>query len=128
MRIRKSNRRAAVAAAILALLATPAAAQYGSFQQATAMPKRMTLVDPTPGCVATVRIHNRAGHYNATETLETPRGPVSIEYVTVGGHQPGDDDRITVTDLPDGLGARPMEASIVDGETLDVCLFDWVLG
>ena len=90
---------------------------------------RMTLAPGEDGCVAMVAIENRAGVYNATETLDVPGyGPVSIRYQTVGGHNAADDDRIEVTALPDGLTADPVDAPIRDGDTLAVCLLEYLGG
>ena len=90
--------------------------------------QRMT-VEPGEGdCFATVRIVNLNGWYTQVDTLETEHGPVSISYRTVGGHGPGMDDRIEVVSLPEGVFARPMDAEIVDGQSLAVCLFEYVGG
>jgi len=56
-------------------------------------PSRMTLEGPTAHCFAVVAIENRVGVYHRDETLETDHGPVVVNYTTVGGHKPGDDDR-----------------------------------
>lgn len=89
---------------------------------------RMSLHDGNGDCFAIVRIENRAGAYNQIETLETSRGLVSIRYQTIGGHNAADDDRIEVVSLPDGVFARPMESAIVDGESIDICLYEFLGG
>lgn len=113
-----------IAAAVLALAAGGAAAA----DTPRAQGPRMFAAAGDATCVAYVRVHNVAGTYNAAETVETARGPVSIRYRTVGGHRPGDDDEIAVEALPFGLHADPMTASIPDGATLRVCLFEWTGG
>lgn len=118
---------ALAAAAFVGLLAVGAALAEG-YHNYQPRP-RMTLEPGRDGCVAIVQIENRAGVYNATETLDVPGyGPVSIRYETVGGHNPSDDDRIEVVALPDALTADPVEAPIADGATLAVCLIEYLGG
>lgn len=76
-------------------------------------------------CVAYVSIENRNGNYNQTDVLSIPGyGDVAISYRTVGGHNAAEDDQIAVEALPPGLGARPMQSPIKDGDTMLVCLFE----
>lgn len=91
-------------------------------------PNRMSLAPGDFECFAVVRIENRAGVYNAVETLPTQHGPVSIRYKTVGGHNPTDHDLIEVVDLPDGVAAVPMEMAIPDGDVGTVCLMKYLGG
>ena len=93
---------------------------------AHAQEPRMSLTGPADGCFAVVVIENRAGSYIRDETLETSHGPVTLHYHTVGGHQVGDDDQVTVLALPDGVTADPMMMAIPDGETGRVCLLEWL--
>ena len=89
---------------------------------------RMSLDGPSGTCFAVVVIENRLGVYNRDETLDTGLGPVVLHYHTVRGHQPGDDDEITVLSLPDGVTADPMRMDLPDGETGRVCLMEWLGG
>lgn len=83
-------------------------------------------LDPGTGhCFAVVVIENRLGAYHRDETLTTERGDVVLHYETVRGHQPGDDDVITVLSLPDGVAASPMILDLPDGETGRICLLTW---
>jgi hypothetical protein len=109
------------------VIAACVAAQALAAQVAPFGPRMVAL--PGDGdCLARVEIHNLLGTYNATETLDTAAGVVSVRYQTIGGHKPGDDDTIEVVSLPDGVFARPMQASIRDGDVLVVCLFEYVGG
>lgn len=101
-----------------ALIAIPASAQE----------PRMSLDGPSGMCFAVVVIENRLGAYNRDETLQTEHGPVVLHYHTVRGHQPGDDDEITVVSLPDGVMADPMQMALPDGQTGRVCLMEWLGG
>lgn len=87
---------------------------------------RMSLDGPAGTCFAVVVIENRLGVYNRAETLETDHGSVVLNYHTVRGHQPGDDDEIAVVSLPDGVTAEPMQMAVPDGETGRVCLMEYL--
>lgn len=103
-------------AAILALCATPA---YAGLE-------RMTLLPGDDRCFAIVEIENRVGRYTRVEHLETERGTVSIQYETVGGHNPTDHDLVDVVDLPPNVAAHPMHISLPDGDFGHVCLMVYV--
>lgn len=66
---------------------------------------RMSLDGSSGHCFAVVVIENRVGVYHRDETLETDRGPVVVNYTTVGGHKPGHDDQLSVVSLPGGVTA-----------------------
>lgn len=104
------------AAALFLAFALPAAAQDA----------RMSLSGPEGICFAVVVIENRFGLYNRDETLQTDHGAVTLNYRTVRGHQPGDDDEISVMSLPDGVSADPMMLTLPDGETGQVCLMEYL--
>lgn len=89
---------------------------------------RMTLAPATGHCFAVVVIENRAGSYNADESLDTIHGPVVLRYRTVGGHNAVDADEVTVILLPDDVAAVPMAMALPDGETGMVCLIEWIGG
>ncbi len=91
-------------------------------------PSRMSLEGPTAHCFAVVAIENRVGVYHRDETLETDHGPVVVNYTTVGGHKPGDDDQVSVVSLPDGVMADPMHIALPDGDTGRICLMEWIGG
>lgn len=93
---------------------------------AHAQEPRMSLSGPSPGCFAVVVIENRLGAYNRSETLDTPHGPVVLNYRTVGGHNATDADQISVMTLPDGVMADPMVMDLPDGQTGRVCLMEWL--
>jgi hypothetical protein len=89
---------------------------------------RMSLEGPTGTCFAVVVIENRYGVYIRDEVLDTPRGPVVMRYVTVGGHNATDADQVDVVSLPDGVMADPMHLDLPDGQTGRVCLMEWLGG
>lgn len=89
---------------------------------------RMSVHPGQDPCFAVVQIQNRVGYYNEVEHLETDHGTVSIEYQTIGGHNPDDHDLIEVRALPDGVAARPMHLVLPDGETGQVCLMRYLGG
>jgi hypothetical protein len=89
---------------------------------------RMSLAGPTRHCFAVVVIENRLGVYNRDETLETGRGPVVINYRTVGGHNLTDADQVQVLSLPDGVMADPTQIDLPDGATGRICLMEWIGG
>lgn len=89
---------------------------------------RMSLHGPDGHCFAVVVIENRLGTYNRDETLATDHGAVVVNYTTVGGHQPGDDDQVSVVSLPDGVMADPMHIALPDGDTGRICLLEWIGG
>mgnify|MGYP006889554335 CR=1 FL=1 len=89
---------------------------------------RMGLLPGEGPCFAIVEIENRAGSYNATESLPTEYGPVLVAYDTIGAHGPGNDDLVTVVDLPPGVRAVPMEMAIPDDDTGHICLTEYVGG
>ena len=95
---------------------------------AHAQEPRMSLEGPNGTCFAVVVIENRAGTYNRDEVLDTPRGPVVMRYVTVGGHNATDADQVDVVSLPDGVMADPMHLDLPDGQTGRVCLMEWLSG
>ena len=89
---------------------------------------RMSLEGPTGTCFAVVVIENRYGVYIRDEVLDTPRGPVVMRYVTVGGHNATDFDLVDVLSLPDGVMADPVHLDLPDGQTGRVCLMEWIGG
>lgn len=93
---------------------------------AQAQDPRMSLSGPTGSCFAVVVIENRAGSYNRAESLDTPHGPVVLNYRTVGGHNAMDADQVQVLSLPDGVLADPMDMALPDGETGRVCLMEFL--
>ena len=95
---------------------------------AHAQDPRMALGGPAGPCFAVVVIENRRGLYNRDETLETARGPVTLHYRTVGGHNAVDSDVVEVVSLPPGVIADPMRLDLPDGDTGQVCLLDWIGG
>jgi hypothetical protein len=88
----------------------------------------MTIAPGTGTCFAVVVIENRMGVYIRDEVLDTSRGPVVMRYVTVGGHNATDADKIDVVSLPDGVMADPVQLDLPDGETGRVCLMEWIGG
>ena len=84
--------------------------------------KRMSLQPGHDHCFAVVRVENTVGNYNEIETLETERGPVSIRYKTIGGHNPKDHDIVEVMSLPEGVAAWPFHIDLPDGDNADICL------
>ena len=87
---------------------------------------RMTLLGESGACFAVVEIDNLLGTYNRVETITTEYGDVLIRYETIGGHNPTDDDIVTVVDLPPGVAADPMEMKLPDGDKGQVCLMESV--
>lgn len=104
-------------------MATPALAEVDGTMQS-----RMSILPGEGLCFAIVRIENRAGFYNRVDHLETEEGTVSIEYETVGGHNPNDDDLIRVVSLPMGVLAQPLALAIPDDEMGFICLIKWIGG
>lgn len=102
------------------LAATPASAEV-----VTVGHMRMQLVPPEPPCIALIEVVNRFGTYNAVETLQTPAGPVSVRYETVGGHNPTDHDLVEVVDMPPSVMAAPPYMELPDGNTGHICLLEW---
>lgn len=86
---------------------------------------RAVLLPGDGACEARIEVWNIAGRYTGEETLPVARGAVTVRYETVGDHIAGDDDRVEVTGLPDGLSAAPMFAEIADGDVLSICLFEY---
>lgn len=91
-----------------------------------ALGPRMMALPAADDCIARVEVFNLSGWYQASETVETDAGPVTIRYQTVGGHNASDHDNIEVTSTPPGTAARPTMAQIRDGESLIVCIIDYV--
>lgn len=90
--------------------------------------KRMSLLPGDGYCVGIIKVVNLVGVYNETEHLEIDEGTVSVEYETVGGHNPTDDDLVRVVALPEGVLARPMDMALPDGDTGHICLLRWIGG
>lgn len=76
-------------------------------------------------CFATVEVENRAGMYFGRETFVTEEGAVTLQYTTIGGHNPDDPDHVAVVALPDHVIADPMETGIADGGFASICLMVW---
>ena len=89
---------------------------------------RMAVAPGEDPCFAVIKIENRFGLYNQTETLATSEGPVSVAYTTVGGHNADDHDKVAVVDLPSHVMAAPPELDIPDGDTGSICLMKWIGG
>lgn len=107
----------------LLLLAAPALAEIP--ESVKPYGPRAVLLPGDAACEARIAVWNLSGRYTGEETLTSARGPVTIRYETVGGHVAGDDDRVEVTGLPDGLSAAPMFADVADGAVLEICLFEY---
>jgi len=107
---------AGVFAALAVFFTGEATAQPGDY---TPQP-RMTLEAGGGECFAVVRIVDRPGIYNRTETLATDYGPVSITYTTIASH--AEDDRFDVAELPPGVSAWPLDGYINQDAPGRVCL------
>ncbi|MFN6976782.1 MAG: hypothetical protein ACK4OP_01540 [Gemmobacter sp.] len=127
-RIAAAAARAIAMALIVILFAAAAFVLLGWRTPAVGTTLRMHLAPGDFVCFAIVVIDNRAGHYNAVETLDTPHGPVALRYTTIGGHNATDHDRVAVVSLPDGVAADPMDMEIPDGEQGQVCLMLYLGG
>ena len=97
-----------------------------------ASPDRVTII-PTdgPDHYAVALIENRRGLYHRTETHDTAHGPVSIEYTTTLPSTVGDPasaDTACVVALPDGVVAVPMCVQIMEQETGQIWLIEFVGG
>ena len=89
---------------------------------------RAVLLPGDTDCLIRVEVWNLAGRYTGEETLHSEHGPIVIRYQTIGNHGPGADDVVEVLALPDGLHANPMWAEIPDGETLILCINEYLGG
>lgn len=87
---------------------------------------RMTVEPGDGGCFAIIYVENLVGPYNYTRELETGRGSIFVEYETVGLHNATDHDIVTVRGLPFGVAADPMRMALPDGETGEICLYEYV--
>lgn len=85
---------------------------------------RMHVEPGDGGCVALIFVENTLGDYHNTETLDTLVGQVRVRYETVGGHNPNDLDIVTVSSLPPGVAAVPMEMELPDGEVGLICVYE----
>jgi hypothetical protein len=97
----------------LTLAATPALAD------------RMTLHPGSGACFQWLHVHNARGMYNATETLDSQHGPVSVRYDTTpctSATDPACADRATVVSLPDGVAAVPDQIDVMETDTGLICL------
>lgn len=106
------------------MLAMPALA-YDDYETIDTRP-RMNLLPAEGACFAIVKIDNLYGAYNEDEQLQTAHGTIVLRYTTVGDHAPGDDDEVSVVDLPTGVRAEPMELTIPDGDSGYVCLLEYL--
>lgn len=89
--------------------------------------------DAPPGAAHYARlvIKNRIGTYNQIETQGTAKGPVSVEYVTTPPSRvgdPGSADHACVVALPDGVIAVPPCIDIMEMESGEILLQEWIGG
>ena len=107
---------------VFASFVATCSAAFADVDDVGAYHKRMTLMPADDRCFAIVRIVNKAGVYNNVERLATDKGAVSVQYATVGGHNPEDHDLVDVLELPEGVVAHPLHIDLPDGDIGYICL------
>jgi hypothetical protein len=104
---------------------------FGLFAEVATPRPRVTLEPATAHCFAVLAVENRFGMYNATETLQTPHGPVSVRYTTTPSITVGDPDSADTAEvvaLPDGVVADPDRIEIMETDTGRICLVRYLGG
>ena len=107
---------------LLPLLLSSCAAGAPAYAEVATFKPRMTLLPEQEQCFAVIEVHNRLGRYNEVEVISTEYGDVFVEYTTVGGHNPEDNDLVEVLDWPESVVVSPMSLSIKDGDKGYICL------
>jgi hypothetical protein len=80
---------------------------------------------------ARVTVQNLRGVYNRTETHDTAHGPVALSYTTTLPSQvndPASADSACIVDMPEGVAAYPVCIEIMELETGEIFLFQYLGG
>jgi len=83
------------------------------------------------GWYARVTVQNLRGVYNRTEHHETAHGPVALSYTTSLPSQvndPASADTACIVDMPEGVAAHPQCIDIMELESGEILLFQYLGG
>lgn len=86
---------------------------------------------PSDGWFARLVVTNLRGTWNRVETLDTSHGPVAVRYTTTPPSKVGDPasaDHACVVALPDGVVAVPECMDVMEQETGEILLYEFVGG